>query len=77
MTTIPNLPVAAALTGAELVELSQGGVSVKAPLSTVSGTAFFEGDYSGGVPPFTPSSTAIAFDTLTGTQWNFYAGNWH
>lgn len=38
----------------------------------------YAGDYGGVAPNFTPTQlVAIAFDTITGTQWNFYEGVWH
>ena len=41
-------------------------------------TGLFSGDYSGIAPVIVPSTaTAIAFDTITGTQWNWYSGSWH
>jgi len=40
--------------------------------------ALYSGDYSGGQPTVTPTvATAIAFDTSTGTQWNWFSGSWH
>jgi len=40
--------------------------------------AIYSGDYGGIEPPFTPDkSVAIAFDTSTGTQWNWWGGAWH
>lgn len=42
------------------------------------GFAIYSGDYGGGTPNVTPTvATAIAFDTITGTQWNYYSGSWH
>lgn len=38
----------------------------------------FCSDYSGGTPTDTPTgSCGIAFDTSTGTQWNYYGSAWH
>ncbi len=42
-----------------------------------STTQVTEGNYAGGVPPFTPTNTTIAFDTSTGQQWNWWSGSWH
>lgn len=40
--------------------------------------ALYSGNYSGGQPTVTPTATtALAFDTSTGTQWNWYSGAWH
>jgi len=42
------------------------------------GFALYSGDYSGIAPGFSPTATtAIAFDTVTGTQWNWYSSAWH
>jgi hypothetical protein len=41
-------------------------------------TQVFAGNYGGGQPNFTPTtSTAIAIDTSNDTQWNYYSGAWH
>lgn len=46
--------------------------------TAVNGTGLYSGDYGGIAPVFVPSSTtAIAFDTTTGTQWNWFEGAWH
>jgi hypothetical protein len=42
------------------------------------GTQVFAADYSDAAPLFTPTtSAAIAFDIITGTQWNWYNGQWN
>jgi hypothetical protein len=42
------------------------------------GTQVFAGDYGGVAPLFTPATAAaIAFDTVTGAQWNYYNGQWN
>lgn len=53
-----------------LCEISQSGGSA------VSG--LWSGDYGGVEPNFSPTSdVAIAFDEITGTQWNWYQNAWH
>lgn len=42
------------------------------------GGGVFAGNYAGGQPNFTPTTTAaIAFDTSNGTQWNWYNNQWN
>lgn len=42
------------------------------------GTGLYSGNYGGVAPGISPpETTAIAFDTVTGTQWNWYLGVWH
>ncbi len=37
----------------------------------------FCGNYGGSTPTATPTgSCAVAFDTSTGTQWNYWGGSW-
>jgi hypothetical protein len=44
----------------------------------VSGGGVTAGDYGGGVPSFTPTSSgAITFDTSNGRVWNWYSGQWN
>lgn len=51
-----------------LCEISRGANS----------SAIYSGDYGGIAPVIVPTvATAIAFDTVTGTQWNWYSGAWH
>ena len=41
-------------------------------------TGVYAGNYGGVAPVFVPaSSAAIAIDTTTGTQWNYFSGSWH
>ena len=43
-----------------------------------SGGGVFSGNYAGGQPNFTPTTTtAIAIDTSNGTQWNWYNNTWN
>lgn len=36
------------------------------------------GNYAGGQPNFTPTSTPwLAIDTSNGTLWEYYGGAWH
>jgi len=52
-----------------LCSISEGGAA---------GSGLYSGNYSGVAPGFTPTqTTAIAFDTITGTQWNWYSSAWH
>jgi len=45
---------------------------------TGGGGAVFAGNYAGGQPNFTPTtSAAIAIDTSNGTQWDWYSNAWH
>lgn len=47
-------------------------------ITPISQIQVLAGNYGGLQPAFTPSSSpAIAFDTTTGTQWNYYGGAWH
>jgi hypothetical protein len=80
---ISALPNMAALTGTEQITGVQGGANknvTPAQIATFIGTGtvqVFEGNYAGAIPPFTPTTAAIAFDTSSDTQWNFYGGTWH
>jgi hypothetical protein len=61
------------ITAQLLCEINEGGGG-----GGGGGQYVFEGNYGGGVPTDSPTvSAAIAFDTSTGTQWNWYSNAWH
>ncbi len=73
---ISDMPAAAALTGAELIALVQGGVNVKSTVAVIAGQSVFVRNFSGAAPVLSPTVEAVAYDTSSGNTWGWNLSAW-
>lgn len=75
---ISDMVAGATLTGAEQVELNQGGNTRRTTTLLIAVQNMQAADYSGIAPTWTPTgSLGVAIDTVTEQIWWYYAGAWH
>lgn len=65
--------------GTNITVSPSGGTGAVTVNSTGGGSQeIFSGNYAGTTPPFTPSvAQAIAIDTSSGRQWQWYSASWN